>query len=253
MKKQALKTFVCFFLLSAALAQNATDQLITESLKPSSLDTNLEQLTDQIGGRIPGTQAMQRAVQWGVDAFKAAGADSVHTENFTIPNSWAEGATEMTVVSPENFRVRVISRAWTPALSAQKHAPVIDVGAGTEQDFSKAGKIDGAILLVHSEEMRTWADLVDEYSRAREVAGRAVKAHALAIAFQSTRPHDLLYRHTSAVEGDIDRIPSFLVAREDASRMARLIVSGQKIYADVVIPNRVGGPITSANVVAELR
>src|SRR5579871_6262291 len=181
------RTWVCgflFFLLPAcAFAQTNTDRVIAEASKPSSLQANLERLADQVGGRVPGTPAMERAVQWAVDAFKAAGADSVHTENFTIPNSWAEGATEMTVVSPENFRVRVISRAWTPALSAQKHAPVIDVGAGTEQDFSKAGKIDGAILLVHSEEMRTWADLVDEYSRAREVAGRAVKAHALAIAF----------------------------------------------------------------------
>jgi len=131
--------------------------------------------------------------------------------------------------------------------------PVIDVGFGTERDFGKAGDVTGAILLVHSDEMGTWADLVDEYSRARQVIDRAVKAQALAIAFQSTRPHDLLYRHTNAVEGNIDSIPSVLVAREDASRMARLIASGQKIYADLSIPNRVGGPITSSNVVAELR
>ena len=37
---------------------------------------------------------MQKAVDWGVDAFKAAGADSVHTEDFTLPVSWAEGNTE---------------------------------------------------------------------------------------------------------------------------------------------------------------
>jgi len=130
---------------------------------------------------------------------------------------------------------------------------VMDVGAGNEQDFAKAGNVSGAVLLVHSEEMRSWADLTDEYSRAREVVDRAVKAHALAVAFQSTRPHDLLYRHTNAVEGEIDRMPSLLVAREDASRVARLIASGQKIYADVAIPSHVGGPITSSNVIAELR
>lgn len=251
------RTRVCclafFFLLSPVFAQTRTDRVIAEALKPSSLEANLEHLTDQIGGRVPGTPAMDRAVQWGVEAFKAAGADSVHTENFTIANSWSEGTTEMTVVAPDNFRVRVISRAWTPALSARTHVPVIDMGAGAEEDFSKAGDIAGSILLVHSEEMRTWADLTDEYSRAREVVDRAVKAHALAVAFQSTRPHDLLYRHTNAVEGDIDKLPSLLIAREDASRMARLIASGQKLYVDVAVPNHVGGPITSANVIAELR
>ena len=61
------------------------------------------------------------------------------------------------------------------------------------------------------------------------------------------------YRHTNAGDGEIDRLPMVLVAREDAGRMARLLASGQKLYADLSIPNSVGGPITAANVVAELR
>jgi carboxypeptidase Q len=43
------------------------------------------------------------------------------------------------------------------------------------------------------------------------------------------------------------------LAREDAGRMARLLESGQKLYADLSIPNHVGGPITATNVVAEIR
>ncbi|MBV8050809.1 MAG: M20/M25/M40 family metallo-hydrolase, partial [Acidobacteriaceae bacterium] len=253
MKKQALNGFVCIFLLSTALAQNTTDQLITEALKPSSLEANLEHLTDQIGGRVPGTPAIEKAVQWGVEVFKAAGADSVHTENFTIPASWAEGATQMTVVAPEQFSVRAISLAWAPALAPQHKVPVIDVGSGNADDFAKAGDVSGAILLVRSEEMKTWDDLFADYLRAPGIINRAVQAKALAIAFQSTRPHDLLYRHTNSLAGDIDRIPMVLLAREDAGRMARLIASGQKLHADLSIPNHVGGPIQSANVIAELR
>ena len=196
---------------------------------------------------------MQKAVQWGVEAFKAAGADSVHTEDFSIQASWAEGATRMTVVSPEPFLLRVVSIAWAPALAPHSHVPVVDVAQGSEQDFARAGDIAGAILLVHSEEMRTWEDLFAEYLKAPGVIDRAVKGKALAIAFQSTRPHDLLYRHTNSGDGEIDRIPMVLVAREDAGRMARLLASGQKLYADLAISNTVGGPITAANVVAELR
>jgi len=106
---------------------------------------------------------------------------------------------------------------------------------------------------VHSEEMKEWKDLFDEYLKAPGIIDRAVKAGALAIAFQSSRPHDLLYRHTNSGEGEIDRIPMVLLAREDASRMARLLASGQKLYADLAIPNRIGGAIHAANVVAELR
>src|SRR6266852_711466 len=255
--------------LSPAFAQDAADQVITEALKPSALEANLRRLTDEIGGRVPGTPAMQRAVDWGVDAFRAAGADSVHTENFTLPVSWAEGATEISVtaiptrgrdrdqklssVPVSQFRVRAVSVAWAPALLPHRHVRVIDVGEGAVEDFSRAGTVAGALLLVHSEEMKKWDDLFAEYLRAPGIIDRAVTGKALAIAFQSTRPNDLLYRHTNASEGELDRLPMVLVAREDAGRMARLLASGQALYADLSIPNRIGGRITAANVVAELR
>jgi len=243
--------YVCSAVM--AVGQKPTDRIVNEALKPSSLESNLERLTDQIGGRVPGTPAMQKAVDLGVEAFKAAGADSVHTEEFSIQSGWTEGDTEMTVVAPETFRVRAISKAWAPALAPVEHVALIDVGRGAPSDFAKAENLASAILLVHSDEMRTWDDLGAEYTNARHIVNRAIAAKALAIAFQSTRPHDLLYRHTNAVEGEIDRIPMVLVAREDASRMARLLASGQKLYADLAIPNQISGPITASNVVAELQ
>jgi carboxypeptidase Q len=250
---RAMKKALLLFpvLLCAGFAQN--NSIIDEALKPSPLESNLRTLTDQIGGRVPGTPAMQKALQWGVNAFKAAGADSVKTEDFSIKAAWAEGATEMNVVAPEPFKVRAVSIAWAPALAAHRHVPVIDAGEGTEADFAKAGNVVGAIVLVHTQEMKTWDDLFAEYVKALVVVNQAVKAKALAVAFQSSRPNDLLYRHTNSDEGEIDRLPMVLLAREDAARMGRLLESGQKLYADLSIPNRIGGPIKSANVVAELR
>src|SRR3954447_10658489 len=113
------------FALVSFAADNATDDLIQEALKSSPLENNLRRLTDEIGGRVPGTPAMQRAVQWGVDAFKAAGADSVKTEDFSLKASWAEGASEMSVVAPEAFKLRAISITWAPALAAHRHVRVV--------------------------------------------------------------------------------------------------------------------------------
>jgi hypothetical protein len=206
-------------------------------------------------------------VDWGVAAFKAAGADSVHTEDFKIRSSWAEGATRMSVtawlvqgldprssfIPTEEFPVHVVSLAWAPALAPHQRVPIMDMGKGGAEEFARAGNMAGAILLVHSEEMKEWKDLFDEYLNAPGVIDRAVQGKALAIAFQSTRPNDLLYRHTNSADGEIDRIPMVLVAREDAGRMARLLAAGQKLYADLAIPNHIGGPIPAANVVAEIR
>lgn len=238
---------------SSLCAQEAASRVASEALKPSPLESNLRVLTDQIGGRVPGTPAMERAVEWGVAAFKAAGADSVNVEQFTISNSWAEGSTRMSVTAPESFEVRAVSAAWAPALEAKRHVPIVDVGEGKPEEFAKAGDIGGALLVVHSSEMHKWEDLFAEYENAPGTIDRAVKGGAVAIAFQSTRPHDLLYRHTNAVAGEIDRIPMVLISREDAARIFRLLSSGQKLYADLEIPNKVGGKFATANVVAELK
>jgi carboxypeptidase Q len=159
----------------------------------------------------------------------------------------------LSVSAPEQFSVRAVSVGWAPALTPHQRVRVVDAGKGEANDFEEMGNVAGALLLVHSEEMRTWDDLFGEYLKAPGIIDRAVKAKALAIAFQSTRPNDLMYRHTNATSAEIDKIPMVLVAREDASRMARLLASGQKLLADVSIPNRIAGPIQAANVVAELR
>ena len=245
--------FLPLLLVALASAQDSADAIVSEALKPSPLESNLRRLTDEIGGRVPGTAAMRKAVDWGVDAFKVAGADSVHTENFTIQASWAEGYTRMSISAPVQFDVRAISLPWAPGLVARQDVPIVDVGDGKPEDFVKAGKVSGALLLVHSEEMSKWEDLFDEYLRAPGIINRALQGGALAIAFQSSRPHDLLYRHSDTSQGEISEIPMVMVAREDAARIARLLASGQKLRADLAIPNRIGGPITATNVIGEIR
>jgi hypothetical protein len=263
---------LCLFLSAACFAVNPPNEsgdaarIIQAALEPSSLETNLRRLTDEVGGRVPGTPAMQHAVDWGVQAFKAAGADSVRTEEFTIPQSWAEGATEMTVsasgtamddkatqIPKVELRVRCVSIAWAPALVPSKHVPMIDVGKGSAAEFAKAGDIYGKVLLVHSVVLKTWDDLFAEYAIAPPVIAAAVKGKALAVAFIATRDHDILYRHTNSVEGEIDLIPQVLVAREDGQRIGRLLASGHPVWADLSIPNQIGGPIKTANVIAEIK
>jgi carboxypeptidase Q len=251
--------------MAGAQAKGNADLLIQEALKPSPIEQNLRHLTDEIGGRVPGTPAMDRAVAWGVAALRGAGADSVHTEQFKLPVSWMEGATEVhissigTATDPTvtslpalEFKVRAVSIAWAPALTA-KHVPVVDVGAGTEADFKKAGDISGKLILVHSELLRTWGDLFDEYMKAPPLIEAAVKGKAKAIAFISTRELDVLYRHTNSVAGEIDKIPMVLVAREDGARIGRLVTSGHPVWADLSVPNKIGGPVKTANVVAEIK
>lgn len=230
-------------------------QMIQSAEGPSPLEENLRVLTDSIGGRVTGSAAAARAVTWAVEALRKAGVDSVHTEKFTVKAGWAEGRTHIDVLVPGAFPVRATAGGWSPPTPAGGlTADVVDVGAGDDAGFAKAGgAAKGAIVLVHQGLLVTWDDLEKEYMVQPAAIERAQKAGAAAIFWMSTRPNLLLYRHTASLDGTIEALPQAVVAREDAERMARFLAAGQKVRVRFDMPNRVTGPVESENVVGEIR
>ncbi|HKV03633.1 MAG TPA: M20/M25/M40 family metallo-hydrolase [Candidatus Acidoferrales bacterium] len=229
--------------------------MIQSALGPSPLKENLRYLTDTIGGRLTGSPAADRAAGWAVEALRRAGVDEVHTEKFTVPVGWSEGQTHFEVLAPVPFPVRLVSIGWSPPTPAGGiTADVVDAGAGDAAGFAKAsGATQGAIVLVHSKILVTWDDLNREYKTDAAIIARATKARAAAIFWMSTRPNLLLYRHTEVIDGHLEPLPQAVVAREDAERMARFLASGQKVRVHFEMPNHVGGPVESQNVVGEIR
>lgn len=245
-----LRTALVLFLLgSSAFTQSRVDKVIAAAKQPAKLESNLRVLTDEIGGRVPGTPAMDMAIEWAIANFKDAGADYVTTESFAMPLRWEEGDTRVTVTSPSRFNVRAVSMAWAPAYQA-KSVRFVDVGEGDEPGFAKAKDLAGAMLLVHTHPMKTWNDLFAEYMRTPAIIDRAVKAKAAGLAVISTRERDLLYRHINTTK--IAPLPMVILAREDGERISRLLQSGG-VSAQFSIPNKVGPGFQSANVIAEIR
>ncbi|HEV2117726.1 MAG TPA: M20/M25/M40 family metallo-hydrolase [Terriglobales bacterium] len=228
-------------------------RVLAEALKPSPLEANLQHLTDDIGGRIPGTPAMGEAIEWAQEAFRAAGGENVHAEKFQIPRSWKEDETVFSVEAPLEFNLHAVSVAWAPPLPLVRHAHIVDVGDGTPGDFQRAGNIAGCILLVHGKVIRTWEDLSGEYNRVPPIIESALRGKAVAIAWIAERDRDLLYRHTDTQTGEVAAVPQVVVAREEGLRIGRLLASGRQVYANLEISNQVGGPLTTSNVVAEIR
>jgi len=159
----------------------------------------------------------------------------------------------VSVTSPVEFNLRAVSVGWAPATNGPVKARLADLGKGDVAGFSKAGDISGALVLVHTETMKKWDDLFAEYMRAPAVIDAAVKGKAAGIAFISTREHDLLYRHINTNDGQLDRLPIVIVAREDGERAARLAAQGKPVEAEFDLPNKVGGPFQAANVIGEIK
>ena len=233
----------------------AAEEILSEVAHSGTLESNLRVLCDEIGGRIPGTPEMERAVNWAVKAFQAAGVDRVATESFVIPNSWQEGESEIAIADRIKAKLRGASSAWSPATpKGGIVAEAIDGGSGSEGYIRRLGQeAKGKILVVRSSEVRTFHDLAIEQRNTTIAIREAIEAGAAAVLFVSTRPNGLLYRHINIVDGKLDAIPSALLAREDGLRLLRLIDTLGKVQVRLSLPNKTAGPTRTANVVAEIR
>jgi carboxypeptidase Q len=253
--QSAQETAACSATETSSCAEAAA-KLLPLILGDSPMIENLRRLTDEVGGRVTGTPEMAKAVQWGLAGFRAAGVN-VHAEKYMLPVTWKEGATRLAILSPSTSGavLRAVSEGWGPATPHDGiEATVVAIGDGTDADFSRAGNIKGAILLAHSEIGSTWPDLFNEYMRPPAVIARAAKEGAVAILWTGARERLLLYRHTNSLNGEIDRIPQAVVAREDALKLARLIAANPgKVRVKLSLPNEIGGSIEQENVVGEIR
>ena len=222
---------------------------------PSPLEENLRRLTDEVGGRVTGSPEMAKAVEWAVAAFRAAGV-GVHTEKYTLPVTWSEGETRLELLGPVKFPLHVVAEGWSPATPAGGiEANLLDIGYGNESDFARAGgAVKGAILLASTDLGSTWADLFNEYLQPPGVIDRAMKGGAAAILWMGARERMLLYRHTNTSDGQLEKIPQAIVAREDAMHLARAIaVNPGKVRVRFTSLNKTSGPVQQENVVGEIR
>jgi carboxypeptidase Q len=252
---------------ASSCAQTAT-KILPIILGPSPLEENLRRLTDEIGGRVSGSPEMAKAVDWALAAFNAAGI-SAHTEKFTLPTTWRERSTSIVLAQPLPMRhifdmdryldvlpaFPAVSEAWGPSTPKDgMNGKVIDVGYGAEEDFSRAGPIKDAFLLVHSDIGTTWADLFNEYLRPPAIIKQALAGGAAAILWMGARERLLPYRHTNSLDGTIDKIPQAILGREYAMWLSRLAAAypGETV-AQLKIQNSIGGPIEQQNVIAEIR
>ena len=72
-----------------ATAGEDVDRLVAALLGDTPLISDLQDLTDTVGGRPTGSEANRRAVAWALARFEAAGV-TARRESFTMPSLWLE-------------------------------------------------------------------------------------------------------------------------------------------------------------------
>jgi len=228
-----------------ARADDAASRLAGRAVGDTPLLADLRELADGIGGRPSGSPANERAVEWAVAKFRAAGLE-VKTEPANVPYLWLGGVAHAECLAPQQFPLAVAAAPMSASAKALE-ARVVDVGDGAK--MPPAAK--GAIVLVTNAEMRSLEDLFAEYMRNRPLAEAATKAGAVGMLLESSHPRGLLYRHPVAFDKPLP-FPVAIISREHAERLRRLAAAGEvKVRLDW--QNQEGGAYAVKNVVAELR
>jgi hypothetical protein len=235
------------------LAQDAPHRLAARAQGETPLFADLRELCDGIGGRPTGSAACDRAIAWAAKKFRDVGSQNVSVEPFAAQSMWLPVSAEASAVAPVQFNIRIASAPMSPSTKGAIEARVVDAGEGTPDAFAKlGGAVKGAIVLVDSSEMKTFDDLFAEYMRNAALLEAARKYQPAALLLESTRPRGLLYRHPISIDLNYGPVPTAVISREHAERLARLAEKGD-VRVRVSMTNKTAPSYESKNVVAEIR
>ncbi len=234
-------------------AQDAPHRLAARAKGDTPLFQDLRELCDGIGGRPTGSVACDRAIAWSAKKFHDMGIQNVSVEPFNAPSLWLPVSAEASAVAPAKFPIRIAAAPMSPSTKGALEARLVDAGQATPEEFAKLGAaVSGAIVLVHSVEMKTFDDLFAEYFRNAALLEAARQYHPAALLLESTRPRGLLYRHPISLDTAYAPVPTAVISREHAERLARLAEKGE-VRVRLSITNKTAPTYESKNVIAEIR
>jgi hypothetical protein len=220
---------------------------------------DLEELSDDIGGRVTGSPEAAKAIEWGAAKMRAIGLANVHTEPWQLSRGWTRVSASAELVEPIHHRLMVDSLGWvgsTPEGGVE--AEVTTVNAYHLDDEMKqnakqwAGKV---LLIVHKGEPPK--DRMGGFAKFGPFLKAAYDAHAVAVigGQGGSRSTGMHLTHTGAL--GFDRyydIPVLSMAPEDQDQIERFLDHKKPVRMRIDVQNRAtSGPVESANVVGEVR
>ena len=214
----------------------------------------LEELTDNIGGRVTATPQATQAIKWSADKMKAIGLDNVHTEKWTLFRGWARGSATAEILSPQCRRLTIASLGWVG--STRKGGVVgdlvlVDRSRLEDEIREKSSSWAGKILLTLPKGERapgTWTEMA-RFGRFVDAAA-AANATAIIVGRVSAKPSGTT---TGMVDTKYHEIPVVSMARDDQQLLERVLERGDTPRLKVDVENRAAaGPVDSANVIGEI-
>ncbi|WLT31380.1 M20/M25/M40 family metallo-hydrolase [Geothrix sp. PMB-07] len=123
-------------------------KLLKEVKEHAQVVARVEQLCDQIGPRLTGSEQLRKAQRWAMEEMKRFGAENVHEEAYDFGLAWTRGVDSARLLSHNGLRFRVDQLAWTPATKGAVQGELVLVDARNLEELQAfKGKLKGKILL----------------------------------------------------------------------------------------------------------
>jgi hypothetical protein len=215
-------------------------------------------LTTEVGARMAGSEADQRARDWAVAKFRALGYDKVYTEAVTYPK-WVRRSEHAAIVAPFPQPLVVTALGYSPAtpqggLSAQ----VVKFDSLDALKAADPASVKGRIVYVGYRMQRAKDGHGYGVGSAVRTAGPVIAAAKGAAGYllrsAGTDAHERI-AHTG-VTGFRDRaarsIPAAALSNPDADQLERALAYGKPVTVKLDLDCGFDGDYTGANVIGEI-
>lgn len=232
--------------------QNTAKQLAGSVYSGPSLST-LRELSDNFGGRLSGSPAYNRAVDWAVAQFRSYGIQNVRIEPFTLPNGWQRGPTQGQMLSPMNRPLHIESLGWAPSTppGGVKGGIVLIDDVSADAIKVKAAQIKGKIVLLDFQKIFEEGEW-KAFPALMASAQLLKDAGALAVINPSRTENNVISAFSLDFNAHESPLPEAEIGMEDSELIRRELQKGP-VAIQFELHNITSGPTQVNNVVAEIR
>ena len=235
----------------------ALTSIAGEGFYNSRAFTYLTELSDDVGGRVTGTPAGQKAIDWSVAKMKTIGLANVRAEKWSMWKGWTRGSSSAELLAPLHRTLTVDSMGWTGSTPPQGvEAEVVTANLfDMDDEIAHISRFRGKIVMMKPEgvpKKNFWMLFAQygDFLKALHEAG-AVAVIGGQGGFKAEGMH---LTHTGIIGFAQDfAIPVVDMAMEDEGQLERFLAAGKIVRVHINVQNTfTGGPVESANVVGDI-
>lgn len=251
-------------LAPAAAAQSLAEayaapaqRIIDATLAGNDAWRKLEELCDDIGHRLSGSEGLERAVEWAILRLAADGHENVRAQPAMVPK-WVRGPESAELVAPFSRPLAMLGLGGSVATPPDGITAEVMVVGSFEELNERSGEADGRIVLFNHPMSASNAARGAGYGSAVQyrVAGArwAAQHGAVAALIRSVTTRSLQTPHTGAMNyfEAANRIPAAAISVEDAELLSRLVNRRIPVRVTLRMEARNQPSALSFNVLAEL-